>query len=172
MNTKEKIMMQFCGCNCGSSCSCSGVVLTMALVFTLTHVFTVVTASPEDWPSGPPFGHVEDPGVFTKAFINVTKEEEGEWKSQVDELGRLVHCFSFLYKWEWENEEKAYFGFLAIVFFFFENLKIVSSVFPFYLEYRLLCGIWVAVTAGLFLLYGNFLLITFAFCFYLNCQEK
>lgn len=89
----------------------------MALVFTLTHVFTVVTASPEDWPSGPPFGHVEDPGVFTKAFINVTKEEEGEWKSQVDELGRLVHCFSFLYKWEWENEEKAYFGFIAIVFF-------------------------------------------------------
>lgn len=62
----------------------------MALVFTLTHVFSVVTASPEDWPSGPPFGHVEDPGVFTKAFINVTKEEEGEWKSQVDELGRLV----------------------------------------------------------------------------------
>lgn len=64
----------------------------MALVFTLTHIFTVVTASPEDWPSGPPFGHVEDPGVFTKAFINVTKEEEGEWKSQVDELGRLVAC--------------------------------------------------------------------------------
>lgn len=63
----------------------------MALVFTLTHVFSVVTASPEDWPSGPPFGHVEDPGVFTKAFINVTKEEEGEWKSQVDELGRSVH---------------------------------------------------------------------------------
>lgn len=63
----------------------------MALVFTLTHVFAVtVTASPEDWPSGPPFGHVDDPGVVTKAFINVTKEEEGEWKSQVDELGRLV----------------------------------------------------------------------------------
>lgn len=76
-------------CSCASSLSSSGV---MALVFTLTHAFSVVTASPEDWPSGPPFGHVEDPGVFTKAFINVTKEEEGEWKSQVDELGRLVAC--------------------------------------------------------------------------------
>lgn len=71
--------------------------LIMALVFTLTHAFTVVTAAPEDWPSGPPFGHVEDPGVFTKAFINVTKEEEGEWKSQVDELGRLVIPFALFH---------------------------------------------------------------------------
>lgn len=57
----------------------------MALVFTLTHVFSIATstAAPEDWPSGSPFSHLDD-GAYTKAYINITRDDENGSKWQRD----------------------------------------------------------------------------------------
>lgn len=62
----------------------------MAVVFTLTQLFALVTSnpSPEDWAATSAIHTISDDNSFISAYINVSREEDGSWKWDKTDVGR------------------------------------------------------------------------------------